>query len=181
MTEGFRVIGVGQTERGDDAVGPLVAESLRARGIDAVAHQGDGTGLLDLWAGVAVCVVVDAVAGGGAPGTLHVFVDPEDGVLARLGFVHSTHRIGLPEALALGRALGHLPDHLVVVGVSGTRFDVGGGLSEGVAAAAAELADTLARSGDTPEAIAACLLAEGQSGSPRATSVLKPAIAVRPQ
>ena len=37
----FRVIGVGHRLRQDDAVGPYVAEALAARGLDAVAHEGE--------------------------------------------------------------------------------------------------------------------------------------------
>ena len=42
------IIGVGHSERQDDGVGPYVAEELRWRGLPTVAHEGDGSGLLDL-------------------------------------------------------------------------------------------------------------------------------------
>ncbi|HIC82715.1 MAG TPA: hydrogenase maturation protease, partial [Kiloniellaceae bacterium] len=111
------LIGLGHAERQDDGVGPFVARELQRRGFPAVVHSGDGTALLDLWDGQPVCVVVDAMAAPGAePGALRVFTDFEDPGFQRAGFVHSTHRLGLPEAVALGRTLGRLPGRLVVVG-----------------------------------------------------------------
>ena len=139
MGDTVLVIGVGQIERQDDGVGPVVAEGLRVRGRLAVAHQGDGTGLLDLWDAAEACVVIDAVAGGGPVGSLRVFNDASDPAIARSAFVHSTHRIGLPEALALGRALNRLPGRLTVIGVTGACFENGRGLSPGVARTAARL------------------------------------------
>ena len=137
-------IGVGHAERRDDGVGPFVAEGLRARGLPAAVHEGDGTGLLDLWESRRACIVIDAVADAGAAGTLRVFTDFDGPEFARAAFVHSTHRLGLPEAVALGRALGRLPDHLVVIGVTGAAFGFGRRLSPPVASAAQRLIDRLA-------------------------------------
>ena len=47
----------------------------------------------------------------------------------------SSHAIGLPEAYALGEALGRLPDRLVVLGVDVVDVDYGVGLTPAVAAA----------------------------------------------
>ena len=141
-------IGVGHAERQDDGVGPFVADGLRARGLPAVVHEGDGTGLLDLWESRRACVVIDAVADAGAAGTVRVFTDLDDPEFARAAFVHSTHRLGLPEAVALGRALGRLPDRLVVIGVAGAAFGFGSRLSPPVASAAERLIDRLAAAED---------------------------------
>lgn len=138
------IIGVGHSERQDDGVGPYVAQALNRRGLPAVGHEGDGTGLLDLWESRPACIVVDAMADAAAPGTLRVFTDFDDPVFARAAFVHSTHRLGLPEAIALGRTLGRLPARLVVIGVTGSAFDFGSRLSPPVAAAAEQLITCLA-------------------------------------
>ncbi len=137
------IVGVGHSERQDDGVGPYVAEELRRRGLPAVAHEGDGSGLLDLWESRPTCIVIDAMSGGMAPGRLCVFVDPNDPALARTAFVHSTHRLGLPEAVALGRTLGRLPTRLVVIGITGAAFGFGDTLSPPVASAAERLIDAL--------------------------------------
>ncbi|WP_420349458.1 hydrogenase maturation protease [Pelagibius sp.] len=142
------LIGLGHAERQDDGVGPFVAEALRRRGFPAVVHGGDGTALLDAWDNQPVCVVVDAMAAPDSePGTLRVFTEFQDPEFQRAGFVHSTHRLGLPEAVALGRALGRLPGRLVVIGIAGAAFDFGPCLSPAVAATAAQLVERLADRG----------------------------------
>ncbi len=42
----------------------------------------------------------------------------------------STHGAGVAEALGLGRRLGRLPAEVVVIGIEGTRFSPGAGLSQ---------------------------------------------------
>lgn len=142
------VIGVGHAERQDDGVGPYVARRLDRRGLPTVMHEGDGTGLLDLWDARPAAIVIDAVSDGAAPGRLHLFTDCDAPAFARTAFVHSTHRLGLPEAVALGRSLGRLPKRLVVVGITGAAFGFGSTLSPAVAAAADRLIDTLAAAED---------------------------------
>ncbi len=142
------IVGVGHSERQDDGVGPYVARTLKRRGLPSVAHEGDGSGLLDIWENRPACIVIDAVAGKDAPGSLHVFTDLDDPAFARAGFVHSTHRLGLPEAVALGRTLGRLPARLVVIGVTGAAFGFGDALTPPVAAAAERLIDALTAAED---------------------------------
>ncbi len=142
------IIGVGHAERQDDGVGPYVAHGLRRRGLAAVAHQGEGTGLLDLWESRRACIVIDAIADFSAPGRLRVFTDLDDPGFARAAFVHSTHRLGLPEAVALARALDRLPGRLTVIGVTGSAFGFGGQLSPPVASAADQLIALLASAAD---------------------------------
>ena len=126
------------------ASAPMSPKALNRRGLPAVGHEGDGTGLLDLWESQPACIVVDAMADAAAPGALHVFTDFDGPIFARAAFVHSTHRLGLPEAIALGRTLGRLPARLVVIGITGSAFDFGSRLSPPVAAAAEQLIDRLA-------------------------------------
>ncbi len=147
-TDSGIIIGVGHAERQDDGVGPYVADGLRRRGLPAIAHEGDGTGLLDLWACRRACIVIDAVAGAGAAGGLRVFTDLDDPDFARTAFVHSTHRLGLPEAVALGRTLARMPGRLVVIGVTGSAFGFGDRMSPPVASAAERLIERLASAKD---------------------------------
>ena len=142
------VIGVGHAERQDDGVGPYVALGLCRRGLPAVVHHGDGTGLLHLWDGLPACLVVDAVSDAAAPGLLRVFTDFDDPGFTRAKFVHSTHRLGLPEAVALGQSLGRMPERLVVIGIAGAAFGFGSSLSPEVAAAADLLIERLAAAED---------------------------------
>ena len=123
------LIGVGHADRQDDGVGPYVARELARHGLPAVVHEGDGAALLDLWQSRPACIVIDAVAGAGAPGTVCTFTDFDHPEFLRADFVHSTHRVGLPEAIALGRTLDRLPARLLVIGITGAEFGFGEDLS----------------------------------------------------
>lgn len=134
------VVGVGNTLRGDDAAGPLVARRLADAGVRAVPFAGEPVGLLDLWAGARAVVLVDAVRSGGEPGTLHRWDASAAPLPAALGGSTSTHAVGLGDAVELARALDRLPGRLVVLGVEGSCFDTGAALSPAVAAALEPLA-----------------------------------------
>jgi hydrogenase maturation protease len=136
------VVGLGSTDRGDDAIGPVVARAASARvpGRVRVVEREDPTALIDLWEGRGVVVVVDAMVSGAPPGTLHrLETGPgaaplPDRASTRPG-PGSTHGIGLGAVAELARALGRLPTRLVVVGVEAARFDHGAPLSAPVASA----------------------------------------------
>lgn len=146
--QGRILIGVGHAERQDDGVGPYVVKALARRGLPAVVHEGDGSGLLGLWQGRSVCIVVDAIGQANRSpsnaGQVRVFLEPDDTALARTAFVHSSHRIGLPEAVALGKALDRLPGRLIVIGIVGTAFGFGYAFSPPVAKSADRLIDCFA-------------------------------------
>jgi hypothetical protein len=67
------IIGLGNPDRGDDAAGLLVAESLRERGAEAIVHTGGTLDLIEIWAETERVIVVDAVLSGGAPGTVRTW------------------------------------------------------------------------------------------------------------
>ncbi|MDO8108482.1 hydrogenase maturation protease [Isoptericola sp. b441] len=137
------VVGLGAPDRGDDAVGPtvarVVAAELAARPVPGVEvlEREDPTALIDVWADAAMAVVCDAVRSGAPPGTLHVVRTGPD--LPPLSDMHvqeaGTHDFGLASAVELARALGRLPEQVVVVGVEARSFDWSAPLTPAVAAA----------------------------------------------
>jgi hydrogenase maturation protease len=132
----FLVVGLGQRERGDDAIGPAVAAVLAAQrrpGVRVIEHE-DPVRLLDEWAGTALVVVVDAVRSGQPPGTLHV-IDAADGPMPECGGSGGTHAFSLGAVVELARALGRLPAQLKIIGVEAEHFRLGEPLSPAVAAA----------------------------------------------
>ena len=135
------VLGVGNRDRGDDAVGPIVAETMADRwpaALEAVVVEGDLSTLALRWRPEHRVVVVDAMASGAEPGTVAVIGWPPVGGAGPPGFgasPSSTHSIGLAAALELARLLGRLPAALTVVGVEGAAFDLLAPLSPPVAAA----------------------------------------------
>jgi hydrogenase maturation protease len=146
LTQARRVvIGVGNEYRGDDGAGLAVATRLRGRlpdDVEIVACEQEPTRLVDAWRGAEAAVVVDAVASGAEPGTLHRFDAAREPLPAR-AFRSSTHAFGIGDAIELSRALGSLPPHLVVYGIEGAAFTAGVGLSDAVAAAVDRVAAVL--------------------------------------
>jgi hydrogenase maturation protease len=139
------VIGVGNAYRSDDAVGLAVARALQGRlpnGVDVLEREGEPTSLMDAWKSGESVWLVDAVSSGAVPGTIHrvdASVEPLPAGFAR----SSTHHFGLPEAVELARALGRLPERLVVFGIEGASFDTGEALSPEVEAAGERVAEAI--------------------------------------
>lgn len=129
----LRVIGCGNSDRGDDAAGLLVARRLGELGLDTVDHTGDGFALLDLWAAFDRVILVDAMVSGAAPGTVTVW-DARDGSPCLAGYRGSTHDSGPAEAIELGRALGRMPREIQLYGIEGANFEPGAPLSAAVLA-----------------------------------------------
>jgi hydrogenase maturation protease len=131
------VIGVGNRDRGDDGIGPVVAERLEGRVpacIAIIERSGDALALIEDWAGRESVVLVDAAAPGGEPGRVHRVDLLADELPAGLS-LSSTHALGVAEAVGLARTLGMLPARIVVYAVEGKKFDPGADLSPEVMAA----------------------------------------------
>jgi hydrogenase maturation protease len=124
------VIGLGNPILGDDGVGWWVVDALedrlasdesarRAAGdieLDRVAVG--GLSLMERLIGYDRVVLVDAILGGGMPGTVSVGSLAET-VCHLAGHLDSAHDVSLPEALSAGRALGaQLPADITVVSVA---------------------------------------------------------------
>jgi hydrogenase maturation protease len=140
------LIGIGNAYRRDDGVGLSVIDALEGSlppDVRLVHSDGDPSMLLDLWAGSPLTVVVDAVLGGGKPGTIYRF-NGRDRLPAPF-FHHSTHVLGLSEAVDLARALEKLPDRLTIVGVEAGSMEHGKGLTPPVMRAVDRVADLVRR------------------------------------
>jgi hydrogenase maturation protease len=125
------VVGIGNTYRGDDAAGREVARRVRERvggELDVVVCELEPTRLIDAWDAADKAFVVDAVASGAEPGTVHRF-DASTGALPSREFRSSTHALGIGETIELARAIGRLPPRIVVFGIEGETFGSGTELS----------------------------------------------------
>jgi len=135
---GSLVIGVGNRDRGDDGAGLEVARRLGQRGgadVAVLEADGDASTLIEAWAGRPRVVIVDAAASGQRrPGSVWR-LDARQGPLPARQFSSSTHAWGVAEAVEMARALGSLPESLVVFGIEGRSFGFGEGLSAEVEAA----------------------------------------------
>jgi hydrogenase maturation protease len=144
------VAGLGNSYRGDDAVGPLVA-ALAADEIAPVADVGpieDPLDLLGRFDGVDLAVVVDAVRSGAPVGSVRVVeIDLGPAHLAPTPepAITSTHGVGLVGVVRLARAVGCAPRRLAVVTVEGEVFDLGRDMSDAVVAAVPEAVRAVVR------------------------------------
>jgi len=140
----IRIIGVGNVGRGDDAAGLLVVRQLANRlpaTVDVIECSGDLTRLLEAWRDATLVVVVDAMQTGLGAGTVHV-LDPASAPLLESPMI-SDHGFGLASAIELGRALGNLPERLVIVGIEGVAFETGALVSSEVRDAVNRAVDLL--------------------------------------
>ena len=130
----IRVIGVGNAWRGDDAVGLLAVRRIcdrMASPVEVMEAEGDGLALLDLMEGAGHVLLIDAVKGGGRPGTC-VRLDVSRESCWGPVVPSSTHAMGIAEAIDLARALKRLPKQVVLYGVEIESVESGAPLSPAV-------------------------------------------------
>lgn len=131
------VMAVGNILRQDDGFADAVLQRLEAMELPAEVELFDaGTSaidLMDVFNGRVKLVVIDAVRGGQAPGTLYRF-SPEE-VEAEALPMNSLHQVGLIETLRVGELVDCKPQQTVVIGVQPEATGLGIGLTPAVAAA----------------------------------------------
>ena len=132
------VIGVGNTDRGDDAVGAEVLAHLEGYvppGVRLALTSGsDPATVMELWTGESRAILVDAMVSGTEAGTVERFDAAAEPLPHNVRLV-STHALGAGLAVEMARALGRLPEQLTVYGIEGCCYDAGAELSPRVAAA----------------------------------------------
>lgn len=140
------VVGIGNPDRGDDGIGPLIARQLVGRvspDVAIIERSGDALSLIEDWANRDAVILVDAAAAGTAPGSVHRIDLMTEELPAGLS-LSSTHAFGVAEAVGLSRALGLLPARVIAFAIEGANFDPGAPLSAKVAAVADEVVTRVA-------------------------------------
>lgn len=146
-TSVFRVIGIGNPDRGDDGAGRAVARQLLGTlpaHVQVVEHGGEATSLLSHLEDASAAWLVDACSSTAPAGTVHRF-DVAAAPLPQDAFTLSSHGFGLAEAIELGRVLDRLPSRCVVYAIDGQSFDAGRPVSPPVTAAVREVCDRIRR------------------------------------
>jgi len=136
------VVCVGNPDRGDDGLGPLVAKALTGAlpaDVRLACANGDVLGLIPEWSDVDGMICVDAAALLTTPGRIHRF-DLATTELPVDMAPPSSHALGLAEAIALARALEQAPRQIIVYAVEGAEFGGGAAMTRAVAAAVDEVA-----------------------------------------
>ena len=140
------LIGIGNPDCGDDGAGAEVVRRVAAAapdGIRTLILSGKAVELIDAWTGADRVVVIDAARSGSAPGTVRRF-DARSAPLPAGHERHSTHGLGLAEAIELARNLDLLPSRLTVYAIEAAETSIGSRISPAVAIAVGRLADDLA-------------------------------------
>ncbi len=148
------VAGVGNSWRGDDAVGLEVAQALSTllgelEHVRVLATEAEQSSLLDEWEGCDSVLIIDAVHSAApadgprvAPGTIHR-VDLNAEVVPHAVLQGSTHHFSLGDTIELARALKRLPKAALFFGIEGATYAPGEELSPAVAAAVPALVDEI--------------------------------------
>jgi len=147
--------GIGNVLLGDDGVGPYVLRILESQYYfgDDIELVDLGTPSLDLThqiVGLRTLILVDSVASDDPPGTVLLYA--KEDILRIVPTERlDPHSPALSECLMTAEMLGASPEHVLLVGVVGTQYEPGQGLStavrESVAKAIAEIVQELQRLG----------------------------------
>jgi len=136
------VLGIGNTLLGDDGagvdlIGRLSRWSRNWHGAVEYLDGGtQGAKLLDAVAGRYALIILDTVALGAAPGTVHLLQGAE--VLALSQYSISAHKEHAAELLAAALLLGELPERIFMIGIEPACVMCGDGLSQPVRSAIPE-------------------------------------------
>ncbi len=144
-----RVIGLGNVLLGDDGLGPLVIERLRAEyecgpDVDIVDLGTPGLDLTPYLSDASLVVCVDAVLADGEPGSLHIYTEG-DLFNRRASLRLNAHDPGILESLMPLRLSGLGPSEFVLVGVVPQACQLGEGFSSTILTASTEALLTVAR------------------------------------
>lgn len=144
----IKIIGIGQSLRGDDAAGlaavKLWRETYQETGarpnVQVELAELPGIELLSLLEGARIAILVDAVHSDARVGTVRVITENQletfkDGS-------GSAHGWGVAETLSLGRKLmpSAFPGKLILIGIEAGQLNLGEALSQEVEAALPEVA-----------------------------------------
>lgn len=112
------VIGIGNTLKGDDGIGMILAQKMEEREIPPDVKVFDaGTGgmkILHRLKDLEKAIIIDAVRFGGDPGD-HVFFSPDE--VKSLRESRGTHGTDLLEVLELSERVGEAPEDVLILGI----------------------------------------------------------------
>ena len=150
MTTKTLIVGFGNVLRGDDGFGVEVVTRLACSTLPPSVEILDvGIGgmhfILKLLEGFSEAIVVDAVKGHGAPGTLYIFPPAADDLRVRTEAQIDPHVTEPVRAIQLAAALGILPAQVTLVGCEPEDCEVRLGLTRAVDAAVDRAVETIRR------------------------------------
>ncbi|MBP2645344.1 MAG: hydrogenase expression/formation protein [Firmicutes bacterium] len=122
------VLGIGNILLQDEGFGVRVIEELLSRysfpdDVDVLDGGTLGFELLGFITGVRRLLIVDAISGGGQPGTFYRFRGKEVQVYFKEKV--SLHELGIKDVLAVLEMQGEVPDKVVVMGIEPESLELG--------------------------------------------------------
>ncbi len=145
---GLLVIGVGNRDRGDDAVGPVVCDLIESddagetrSDVRTLVLEGSVIDLAMHWRCDDRVVVVDATPPAGNPGAISVYAPLSEHLEPPPTL--SSHAIDVGAAIEIAKALDRTPSELTVIGIEAADTQHGADLSADVAIAARKVAGRL--------------------------------------
>jgi len=114
------VVGIGNVLLKDEGIGVHVARALseaaqRGNSSFDVIDGGTSPDVFMLLDGVRKLILVDAVSGGGSPGSVYRF--HLDDIVLRQEYAISAHQISLLDSLQMMEFSEHKPEEVVIVGI----------------------------------------------------------------
>jgi len=131
MSPPIVILGVGNLLLSDEGVGVHVAHKLMEMdlpaGVEVIEGGTDGFRLMNVVTEAGRLIVVDAVKGGGPPGSIYRF-DIKDAPSSPDAYKTSVHQIGILEIVHLSELIGQTPE-TTVIGVEPKSLEMGMALS----------------------------------------------------
>ena len=138
------VLGIGNVLMGDDGVGPYAVEELKKTAWpEGTVFEDAGTSVIHYLAEISRCqrlIVIDAVQGGGCPGSIYCL--DEATFLPCWG---DSHGFSIMDIIALARTLTGYPKTVVIFGIEPANMGFGNKLSPEVAESLSRLQESLRR------------------------------------
>lgn len=127
------IIGIGNEFRGYDAIGLLLARSLRKKlpNIKVVESNGDITELLNYFTEYNPIIIVDAAItddDNSIGECKHLVINKNSQIFDLKTF--SSHSLGVIEAIKIAKHLNSLPQELHIYGITGRNFNLTSNISE---------------------------------------------------
>lgn len=144
-SEKILIVGLGSTLLGDEGIGVRIIELLQEKaklppGITLLDGGTAGYTLIDCMKDYKRVILIDAVKGGGNPGSIYYF--SFDDIMRKPELKLSGHQIDLPEVLMLAKKLGELPE-MTLIGIEPENIDYGMKLSLTAKEAAKQVIENL--------------------------------------
>jgi hydrogenase maturation protease len=140
------IIGVGNSDRGDDAAGLEAAHLLQGlvpADVRVISYSGEITALIEQWEGATHLILIDAALSGSDPGSVRCLDVSHESRPLQFSGRFSSHGIGIAEVIEMARVLNRLPPNVRIFGIEAKNFAMGAPLSPQVQGAVHQVVEEI--------------------------------------